>query len=198
MDSRLVHRPVPAGWDRPGGRGRGQGQGEVHLPLIQQLPVLLQLFLHKPGEVQLFLPRPGPRFHPGDGEDLPHQGLHPGRDLKGAGQIPVPVPIDAHLVQHPVSCPFRMVTGVFSSWEAAAKKALPLPSSSRSRSISPSRASLAALRSVRAAERRWDIRSRLRPRAPISSRRVSPQIQPKSSSAIFPAMPLRRTMGRVI
>lgn len=198
MDSRLVHRPSQQAGIAPEDEAGGQGQGEVHLPLIQQLPVLLQLFLHKPGEVHLFLPQTRPRFHPGDGEDLPHQGLHPGRDLKGAGQIPVPVPIDAHLVQHPGELPFRMVTGVFSSWEAAAKKALRCRSSSRSRSISPSRASLAALRSVRAAERRWDIRSRLRPRAPISSRRVSPQIQPKSSSAIFPAMPLRRTMGRVI
>ena len=95
----------------------------------------------------------------------------------------------------PLSCPFRMVTGVLSSWEAAEKKASRWRSSSLARSMSPRRAALASSSSARAAERRSAISSKLRPRAPISSRRVSPHFHWKSSSAIRPAMELMRTMG---
>ena len=95
----------------------------------------------------------------------------------------------------PPSWPFRMVTGVFSSWEAAAKKASRRRSSARARSMSSRRAALAAFSSARAAERRPAISSRLRPSRPISSGRLSPHFHWKSSSAIFPAMALMRTMG---
>lgn len=57
VGQQIVHRPSQQAGIAPEDEAGGQGQGEVHLPLIQQLPVLLQLFLHKPGEVQLFLPQ---------------------------------------------------------------------------------------------------------------------------------------------
>ena len=98
----------------------------------------------------------------------------------------------------PVSWPLRMVTGVFSSCEAAEKNAMRWRSSSRSCSTSPRRAWFASSRSDRAVDSRLDMQFRLRPRAPISSLRCSGHSQLKSSSDIRPAIPLSRTMGRVI
>ena len=91
-----------------------------------------------------------------------------------------------------------MVSGVLSSCDAAEKKAMRWRSRSRSRSISPRRDSFALSSSCSAVESRCAIWSRLRPSLPISSRRFSPHSQWKSSSAIFPAMALMRTMGRVM
>ena len=68
--------------------------------------------------------------------------------------------------------PFRIVMGVFNSWETAEKNSIRFFSISRSRSISDFSFSLACCNSSSARERFSDSSFRLRPNIPISSVRL--------------------------